>query len=175
MHVGSGVIVTTRLWWGPLIRDQGVMHLLRCLVFVEAQIGCQLYGVYIDIHSNHLADDLSWDNLFSFLSKMSASQLPPVPSCSAFFSTPRPIGYRRNGVIGSALFLATSTHRTYNAAMKHFYVFCTKFNVVSPFPASEHLMCCFAAFLADEGLAPQTGKDYRVGHILEVERVLQPC
>ena len=40
-------------------RDQGVMHLLRCLVFVEAQIGCQLWGIYINTHSNHLADDLS--------------------------------------------------------------------------------------------------------------------
>ena len=30
----------------------------------------------------------------------------------------------------------------------------------SPFPVLEHLLCCFAAFLADQGLAPQTGHSY---------------
>ena len=67
-------------------RDQGVMYLLRCLVFVEAQIGCQLLGVYIDTHSNHLADDLSRDNLFSFLSKMSAADSQPTPTCPLLLS-----------------------------------------------------------------------------------------
>ena len=31
---------------------------------------------------------------------------------------------------------------------------------MNPFPVTEHLLCCFAAFLADQGLAPQTGKSY---------------
>lgn len=35
-----------------------------------------------------------------------------------------------------------------------------KSNVMAPFPVSEHLLCCFAAFLADEGLTSQTGKAY---------------
>ena len=65
---------------------QGVMHLLRCLVFVEAQIGCQLWEVYIDTHSNHLADDLSRDKLFSFLSKMSAADSQPTPTCPQLLS-----------------------------------------------------------------------------------------
>ena len=67
-------------------RHQGVMHLLRCLIFVEAQIGCQLWGVYIDSHSNHLADDLSQDNLFSFLSKMSAADSQSTPTCPQLLS-----------------------------------------------------------------------------------------
>jgi hypothetical protein len=44
--------------------------------------------------------------------------------------------------------------------MKRFYHFCTKYNIWHPFPLTEHLLCCFAAFLADENLAPQTGKSY---------------
>ena len=53
-----------------------------------------------------------------------------------------------------------STQRTYGAAMRRFYAFCTHFNITSPFPVMEHLQCCFAAFLADQGLTPQTVKGY---------------
>ena len=56
--------------------------------------------------------------------------------------------------------LAQSTLKTYNAAMKRFYAFCVKFKLLSPFPVSEYLLCGFAAFLADQGLAPQTAKCY---------------
>lgn len=56
--------------------------------------------------------------------------------------------------------LAPSTQKTYAAALRRFHAFCLKFNVSSPFPVSEHLLCCFASFLADQGLAPQTGKGY---------------
>jgi hypothetical protein len=41
-----------------------------------------------------------------------------------------------------------------------FYNFCMKFDLHSPFPVTEHTLCCFAAFLADEGLTPQTAKSY---------------
>ena len=34
-------------------RDPGVMHLLRCLVFIEARLGCYLRGQYISTHANH--------------------------------------------------------------------------------------------------------------------------
>ncbi len=44
--------------------------------------------------------------------------------------------------------------------MKRFHGFCVKYDIQNPFPVTEHLLCCFAAFLADEGLAPQTGKAY---------------
>ncbi len=44
--------------------------------------------------------------------------------------------------------------------MKRFHGFCDRYNVVSPFPVTEMLLCSFAAFLADQGLAPQTGKGY---------------
>ncbi len=44
--------------------------------------------------------------------------------------------------------------------MKLFYSFCTTFNVVDPFPLTEQTLCFFATHLAEEGLAPQTGKAY---------------
>lgn len=56
--------------------------------------------------------------------------------------------------------LAPSTHKTYQAAMKRFYTFCTTYNVTDPFPLTEQLLCYYASFLADQGLAPQTGKSY---------------
>ena len=44
--------------------------------------------------------------------------------------------------------------------MKRFAGFCERYQVHDPFPVSEHLLCSFAAFLGDEGLAPQTVKSY---------------
>ena len=50
-------------------KNEGLMHLLRCLVFVEAQHQCHLVAEYIDTKSNHLADDLSRNRASSFLFK----------------------------------------------------------------------------------------------------------
>ncbi len=58
-------------------KQEGMMHLLRCLAFVEAQNQCHLHPTYIDTRSNHLADDLSRDNMSSFLAKVpEADSLP---------------------------------------------------------------------------------------------------
>ncbi len=51
-------------------RSGGLMHLLRCLSFVEACYNMHIDAVYIDTHANHLADDLSRNRLSSFLSKV---------------------------------------------------------------------------------------------------------
>ena len=56
--------------------------------------------------------------------------------------------------------LAPSTRKAYNSAMKRFWGFCELYNVVDPFPVTEHLLCAFAAHLADAGLAGQTIKAY---------------
>ena len=60
-------------------KDTGVMHLLRCLVFVEAHHHCHLHPMYIDTRSNHLADDLSRDNLFSFFHKVPGADVLATP------------------------------------------------------------------------------------------------
>ena len=44
--------------------------------------------------------------------------------------------------------------------MKKFTTFCLRYNVPDPFPVTEHLLCCFAAFMANEGLVPQSIKSY---------------
>ena len=44
--------------------------------------------------------------------------------------------------------------------MHRFFKFCTTFNITSPFTLSEHLLCAYAAYLADQHLAPQTIKSY---------------
>ncbi len=51
-------------------KQEELMHLLRCLVFVEAQLHLHLHPVYIDTRSNHLADDLSRNDAHSFLVKV---------------------------------------------------------------------------------------------------------
>ena len=40
-------------------KHKGPMHLLRCLVFVEAHFKCHIYLAYINTRLEHLADDLS--------------------------------------------------------------------------------------------------------------------
>ena len=44
--------------------------------------------------------------------------------------------------------------------MKHFTQFCLAYSVHDPFPVQELLLCYFAAYLARNGLAPQTVKGY---------------
>ena len=44
--------------------------------------------------------------------------------------------------------------------MKKFTAVCTKFNVSDPFPVTEHLLCCFASYMAEQGLAAQSIKSY---------------
>ena len=61
-------------------KHKGPMHLLRCLVFVEAHFKCHIYLAYINTHLNHLADDLSRNNLLSFPIKGARSRQGPI-SC----------------------------------------------------------------------------------------------
>ena len=60
-------------------RCKGVMHLLRCLLFVEARLRCYVHPTYIDTHSNYLADALSRNNLPLFLSKHPGADPHPTP------------------------------------------------------------------------------------------------
>ena len=56
--------------------------------------------------------------------------------------------------------LAPATQASYRAALKKFHNFCTKYNIRYPFPVTEQLLCYFAAYIATQGLAPQTRKAY---------------
>ncbi len=61
-------------------RNPMLMHLIRCLVFVEAHFHCYIHPEYISTRNNHLADDLSRDNLSSFLSKVPGASAQPAPT-----------------------------------------------------------------------------------------------
>ena len=144
-----------------------MVHLLRNLINVEARFGFCLAPKYINTHANHLADDLSRDNLSSFLLKVPQAYQTPslVPAelvdllldqQAKWTSQPCALSvqlYFRQG-------LAESTQKSYGAAMKRFEGFCDRFNVLTPFPITEYTMYSFAAYLADQGLAPQTIKMY---------------
>ena len=145
-------------------RDRGLMHLLRCLVFVEAHHQCHPVPEYIDTRANHLADDLSRNNASSFLLKVPDTNPCPSPvslpllsllldrlDVSHFATSVQQ--YFQEG-------LAHSTRKSYQAAMRRFYKFCTTYSINTPFPLSEQLLCSYAAFLADQGLTPQTIKSY---------------
>ena len=88
-------------------KHKGIMHLLRCLVFIEAHFQCHLQPVYIDTKANHLADDLSRNNLSSFLSKVPQAHSHPSPiSCPLLdlLLDPRADWTSHIGAISSTIF-----------------------------------------------------------------------
>ena len=142
------------------------MHLLRCLVFIEATFNFSIAPMYISTKENVLADDLSYNCLASFFSKVPHADHVPTPAPTQLLDllleqqaldqsdlAPAVQGYFQQG-------LASSTQSTYKAALKKFYMFCTKYDILTPFPVTEQILCYFSAFLANQGLSPQTGKSY---------------
>lgn len=59
-----------------------------------------------------------------------------------------------------SLGIAQSTHKVYTSAFRRFQSFCAEFKVCLPIPVTESLLCYFAAFLAQSGLAPSSIKVY---------------
>ena len=60
-------------------KNPELMHLLRCLFFIEADCGFSLSVVHIAGTANILADDLSRNRLIFFLSKVPTAQQLPTP------------------------------------------------------------------------------------------------
>ena len=58
-------------------RDPGLMHLLRCLFFLEATYQYELTAVHVAGRDNQLADDLSRNQLSSFHSKVPQADQDP--------------------------------------------------------------------------------------------------
>ena len=53
--------------------------MLHCMVFTEAHFQFHIHPTYINAKVNHVADDLSCNNLSSFLSKVPRANPYPVP------------------------------------------------------------------------------------------------
>ena len=87
-------------------RHTHCLHMMRALVFVEARRSFHLRPQYISTKVNHLADDLSRNNLPSFLTKLGppGSQSHSQSLCCRYSSTPRWIGPRCVGAVCSAIF-----------------------------------------------------------------------
>ena len=60
-------------------KNKSIMHMLRCMVFIEAHFQFHIHPTYINTKMNHLADDLSRNNLSSFLSKVPRANPHPAP------------------------------------------------------------------------------------------------
>ena len=56
--------------------------------------------------------------------------------------------------------IADSTHKIYQSALKCFRHFCSQYDIVSPFPVSEAILCYFAMAMANNNLVSQTVKTY---------------
>lgn len=148
-------------------RDKGVMHLLRSLVFIEAHFNCHLKATYINTHANHLADDLSRNNLTSFLRKMPQSNPYPTqvplllldllldPEAKLDLSSLAPAlhQYFQAG-------LAPSTNKAYQTATRRFHNFCLKYNVHSAVRTHTLLLSHISG---RGGSLPTDGKGLPVG------------
>ena len=84
---------------------------------------------------------------------------PPTPNNSPTSSwIPTVTGSHQVGPVCSIL-LPTG-YRTYRAGIKRFQGFCEQYQVHNLLPVTERLFYQFAAFLANQGLAPLTAKTY---------------
>jgi len=72
--------------------------------------------------------------------------------------------------------VATTTRKTYQSALHRFADFCSRYNVLTPFPLSETLLCYHAVFLATDRLSPQTVKVYLAAiHYMQITMGLPEC
>ena len=144
-------------------RDAGMMHLVRCLFFLEAWHSFELVAAHLPGRENMLADDLSRNRLSAFLSKARCpdplptalpQELPELLLDLTGWTSPRwTRRYCNHGI-------ADSTRRTYQSGLNRYLSFCYVFGVAAPFPVSEALLCYFVTSLAREGVAPSTVRTY---------------
>ena len=133
-------------------RDTSMMHLLRCLFFLEAHYQFHIVAVHVPGKDNVWSDDLSRDRHLTI-----PTAIPPPAvggrKLDVSMLDEEVQFYFQRGV-------ATSTLRTYRAGVNRYISFCFAYNVCNPFPASEYTLCYFVVSLAKEGLASSTIKTY---------------
>ena len=104
---------------------------------------------YINTKASHLADEPllispegppSQDNSHPPPFPATESAPGPNPGLGLPLLAPAVQFYFQEG-------LAPSTRHTYGSAMKKINAFCTRYTISDPFPVTEHLLCCFAAYV----------------------------
>ena len=139
------------------------------LIFLEATYRLTITASHIPGRKNTLADDLSRNKITSlFLTGPLHAQDPHATPSDG----PRPSPESQTGldvtVLDGAvkgycrLKIAPSTRKTYESAVRRFGSFCSKYSIMNPFPVDKSILCYFVAFLAIDGLAPQSIKSYLV-------------
>ena len=147
-------------------RDREVMHLIRCLSLIECSYHFNIVSRHIPGKQNDLADALSRNRLSLFRSQhpqalwdpsaipTSLQQLLNIPKARLDISS---LGQSvRNYYLQG---LAPSTQRTYQSAKSRYIGFCNS-GSLPPLPVSENLLCHYASYLADSGLAHTSIKAY---------------
>ena len=164
-------------------KDRRMMHLLRCVFFAEAYNNFKLAAVHLPATQNVLADDLSRDRLHSFRARFPASDASPssIPSSLQQWLSRTDLDWTSPDWI--QLFSTTvarvypSTQQTYQSALNQFYAFCSLFNVTSPFPVSEEILCYFSSYLNTQHVSPPSIRTYLAGirHTQVILGLSEPC
>ena len=141
------------------------MHMLQSLMFIEATLGSAITTTYISTTANHLANNLSCNNLASFLLKVPTADVELTTPTSPDLLELLPDRLELSDLAPSVHHyfqssLAVSTHATYKAGLSKFYEFSVRYNISSPFLVSEQTLYYSTAFMANQGLSPQTERSY---------------
>ena len=143
-------------------KDSHFMHLVHILMFLAAHFDFWFVAKHVEGNANSLVDDLSCHNLphfFSQVPQVEYNKLPQVPPSLLDL-----LGYNHHiwtSTLDQAVWeyyttaLTPATHKTYKAAEHKYLTFCINFNL-SPLPTSECLLCYFATYLGQDGLASST-------------------
>ena len=135
------------------------MHLARCLAFIKAKFDLTIVASHIQGAKNTLADALSRDNLALFCSlhpqaNQNPTAIPEALLHLLIISKPDWTSKRWTD-LWNAIFsngLASSSKRAYNSAKKRYATFCND-KGLKPLPATEHQLCQFSSYSADEKLS----------------------
>ena len=142
-------------------KDGHLSHIPRCIHFAEAKYNFTLVANHVAGVDNDKADDLSRNQLSSFLSKVpEAGSYPTVVPQRL-----KQLGWVDQQNLGQVVerllreSLAPSTRRTYCAAQGRYLTFCAEENTL-PVPTNEEILCKFVAWIFVRDLAYQTMKSY---------------
>ena len=138
------------------LKDQLLMHLLRCLAFYAAFYGFEFVAEHMAGVNNTAADAISCNNIPLFVSL--CPQTPQVTVSQVVLDL---LVIRRpnwgshdwtklfaHSLIGG---ISEATRAVYQSGWRQYPMFCTRFNLPSPLSLTEQSLRQFAAFLSESG------------------------
>ena len=142
--------------------DTTLSYLLQCLFFFEAYFQFDHVAKHVAGRDNVAADALSRNRLPQFVALFPQGSTTSVelPEPLRLLLLQPPLSTLEG--FAKELFakgLASRTKSSYGSAQRRYLTFCDCYSL-SPLPLSESNLCLFAAFLAHEGLQPQSISGY---------------